>query len=227
MKYVVYCDESRHSDDCASRFMGIGGLWVPQDIKPQLTKKFSLLKRSLNLNAEVKWEKVSRARLAAYQSIADFFISEESLQFRIILVEHDRVNMGKHHGNDKELGFYKFYFEMLEKWMVEDNEYLVLLDFKQNKGADRYRVLRQVLERATMGRAWVSDLTVINSQETPLAQLCDVLTGAVTASACGIAKDSAKAEMARYLADRLGTEALHSPSPGPAISKFNVFRIRL
>ena len=49
----------------------------------------------------------------------------------------------------------------------EQNEYLILLDFKRNKGADRYTMLRRVLDRSLRGKAWVTDLTVIDSHQSP------------------------------------------------------------
>ena len=56
----------------------------------------------------------------------------------MIVVEKDKLDYQSFHNGDSELGFYKFYYEMLIKWLVKDNQYLILLDFKQNKGSDRY-----------------------------------------------------------------------------------------
>ncbi len=227
MEYVVYCDESRHDGQAQHRYMAIGGLWVPRAVKPDLTRRFRRLCASVGLRSEIKWSKVSAARLEGYKRLIDFFI-DEPLNFRVIVVDQSHVDADRFHGGDRELGFYKFYYEMLEKWIEEGNQYLILLDFKQNKGADRYTTLRTMLERRTRGRAWITDLTVIDSRQTPLAQLCDLLTGAVAACWCrDLAGDRPKPALARHLAQKLGRTSLRISSASPAMEKFNIFSIDL
>jgi len=115
---------------------------------------------------------------------------------------------------------------MLIKWLADGNEYLVLLDFKQNKGADRYTMLRSVLEHSLLGRAWVSDLTVIDSHETPLAQLADLLTGAAAAAWCEPRAGSAKVALIDHIGIRRGVK-LTVPTGGPGMVKYNLFKIDL
>lgn len=227
MDYVVYCDESRHDDAHQNAFMAIGGLWVPAQEKLALTKRLRKLLRDSDLNAELKWSKTSRKRLDAYKRIIDFFFDEETLCFRVIVVQQNRLNNEDFHGGDRELGFYKFYYEMLVKWLLQGNQYVILLDFQKNKGAGRYTTLRTILERSLRGKGWIKDLTVIDSRESPLAQLADLLTGAVAAEWCGIAEGSAKQELARHIARRAGRQSLRFETPSPAVCKLNVFRIAL
>jgi len=227
MEYTVYCDESRHSGAAGDRYMAIGGLWVPKETKPALTREFRDLKRSVGLNSEVKWSKVSSARLEAYKTLADFFLARE-LSFRVIVVDQAKVDAQRFHGGDRELGFYKFYYEMLIKWLFAGNQYVILLDFKQNTGAGRYATLRTVLERKLKGVAWIGDLTVIDSCQAPLAQLCDLLTGAVAASWCdGLAAEGPKQALAQHVAAGLNKASLKFQSASPVFEKFNVFRIDL
>lgn len=75
MQYVVYCGESRHDGGPGSHFMAIGSLWVPRCRKPQLKEALRSLFREVGLHAEVKWNKVSAARLDAYERIVDFFFA--------------------------------------------------------------------------------------------------------------------------------------------------------
>jgi hypothetical protein len=227
MEYTIYCDESRHCGAVGDRFMAIGGLWVPKDRKPALTREFRDLKHSVGLNSEVKWSKTSTAQLDGYKALVDFFLGRE-LNFRVIVVDQNRVDIKRFHGGDRELGFYKFYYEMLIKWLSAGNQYVILLDFKQNRGADRYTTLRTVLERKLKGVAWIDELTVIESCDAPLAQLCDLLTGAVAASWCdGLAAGGPKAALAKHLAAGLNKHSLKFQSASPAFEKFNIFRIDL
>jgi len=223
--YVIYCDESCHDLTAHHRFMAIGGLQVPRSLKPEISRELRLLMRSLKLNSEAKWSKVSDKRLKDYQKLVDFFFDHSELSFRTIVVEQTKVKM-ELHGKDRELAFYKFYYEMLEKWLQSGNEYLILLDYKNNKGANRYKTLKTYLERYLRGKAWILDLTVINSKETPLAQLCDLLTGAVAAAWNGPMSGSAKESLTKYIASQVSRPTLRLPTL-LSEPKFNIFKIDL
>lgn len=222
---VVYCDESCHDLTGHHPYMAIGSLWLPRDERDAISRSLRLLCREVGLRGEPKWRKVSRARLDAYKRLADFFFDQRTLRFRTIAVELAKVKMERH-GMDKELAFYKFYYEMLEKWLLAGSEYLILIDRKTNQGADRYTTLKTYLERHLRGQAWITDLTIIDSHETPLAQLCDVLTGAVAAACNGATPGSAKEELTQYVARRSGLASLRVGTP-PSEDKFNIFRIYL
>ena len=163
MQYVVYCDESRHDGGPDCRYMAIGGLWVPRARKVELTKAARRLFRTLGIGSEVKWSKVSRQRVEDYKRIADFFFADPDMRFRVIVVDQERFDPERH-GGDRELGFYKFYYELLVHWLEAGNEYLILLDFKQNQSARRYHDLRAVLTRKLKNAAQILDLTVIDSR---------------------------------------------------------------
>lgn len=224
-RYVIYCDESCHELTPHHKFMSIGGLKVQQARKRELSKAFKSLLQSSSLNAEVKWTKVSNRRLQDYKKVIDFFFDND-LQFRAIVVEQAKVRFHECHGRDRELAFYKFYYEMLKKWLEAGNEYLILLDYKNNRGADRYTTLRTYLERHLRGKAWIRDLTTILSKQTPLAQLCDILTGSVAAANNGFLCGSAKAKLIEHITARARLESLCRSTPLSA-KKFNIFKMDL
>lgn len=227
MKYVVYCDESRHDGHERNPYMAIGSLWMPRDERDRISRSFRDCCRENGLAGEVKWSKVSRLKLDAYKRLIDFFFAQPELQFRTIVVDQTKLDLSRFHGADRELGFYKFYYEMLWHWFEQGNEYLILLDFIQNKDAQRFTELRKVLENKLKGCAWISDLTVIDSHRTPLGQLVDLLTGATAAAWCGnLTPESPKQELLDYLASKRGCP-LKVASGSPDIGKFNLFKIRL
>ena len=227
MKYVVYCDESRHNEDKINPYMSIGSLWLPRNIKDDMTKRFRHICFEKGLASEIKWAKVSRKKLDSYKKLADFFFAEADLRFRAIVIKQSDINYEKFHGSDRELGFYKFYYEMLLKWIEPRNEYLFLLDFKQNKYSHRYTDLLRILQNKIKGQAWISDLTVIDSKETPLAQLCDLLTGATAAAWCNnLQNTSPKKDLISYISEKRGSP-LNVPSSSPMTEKINIFNINL
>ena len=202
---------------------------MPRPRKVELTKAARNLFRELGLGSEVKWNKVSGRRAEAYKRIVEFFFSDTDLRFRVIIVDQMKFDP-EHHGGDRELGFNKFYYELLIHWLEPRNQYLILLglDFKQNQSAHRYHDLRTVLTRRLKRTAHILDLTVIDSRETPLAQVCDVLTGATAATWCdSLRPGGAKEELAKHIAGWRGVPLLKTTSLGPGVSKFNVFQIEL
>lgn len=225
-RYVIYCDESCHDLTPHHDFMSIGGLLVPQPEKARLSKEFKSLMQSCDLKSEVKWSKVSNKRLEDYKKLVNFFFDHELLKFRAIVVEQAKVRFDKYHGKDRELAFYKFYYEMLEKWLDTGNEYLILLDYKNNRGANRYKTLQRYLENYLKGKAWIRDLTVVNSKETPFAQLCDLLTGSVAAAYNESRAGSAKDQLTKYIASKNNWSTLKTSTTLSA-NKFNIFKIDL
>lgn len=219
--YVIYCDESCHDWTVHHQFMAIGGLKVPRQTKPVLSKQLRRLMGSVGLAGEVKWQKVSTKKLESYKTLVDFFFEQAELQFRAIVVDQSKVRLEEYHQNDAELAFYKFYYEMLEKWLQLGQSYLILLDHKSNKGADRYTTLRRYLENHFLGRIDIVDLTTIESAQTPLAQLCDVLTGCLAATNNGIREATAKEELAKHIESCAGVSLRASTSL--YATKVNIF----
>ena len=223
---VIYCDESCHDLTGHHPFMSIGGLKIARSEKPTVSGELRHLMKSISLNSELKWSKVSSKKLAEYKRIVDFFFEREELCFRAIVVPQKKVELEKYHERDPELAFYKFYYEMLEKWLEEGKEHLILLDYKNNRGADRYMKLKECLDNRLRGILRIKDLTVIDSKQTPLAQLCDILTGAVAAGYNGMRAGGAKEALAQHIAGKAGLSSLQTSTPLTA-GKFNIFKMDL
>lgn len=225
--FVVYCDESSHTNLPDRKYLAIGSLWIPRATRDSISKTLKAIKRENEINGEVKWHKVSDKVWQHYAKLIDFFFEHDELRFRIIIVDQERVGYGAYHNSDPELGFYKFYYHMLHQWIEAGNEYLILLDFKNNKGANRFSELKSVLVNKFRGVSHIRDLTVVDSHQSHLMQLCDLLTGAVAADFnSDIRPASAKRLLASYIASRLGWDNL-AVSTSREMQKFNIFKINL
>ena len=118
MKFDVYCDECRpdllSSRHPPARYMVIGGVWLRTNDRQAFKDAIHTLRDRHRIGGEFKWQKISLSRLPFYQELVDWFIGqEEHLRFRCIAVEHDKVDLLRYHNNNQELGFYKFYYQML------------------------------------------------------------------------------------------------------------------
>lgn len=186
MKFEVYCDESRpdllSSHHPPARYLVIGSLWLRAEDRPEFKEIIHDLRNRHKIGGEFKWQKVSPSRLDFYRDLVEWFmsISSERLRFRCIAVDREKVNLVKFHDNDQELGFYKFYYQMLQHWILGFNEYSIFCDFKQNRIRNRLHTLQQCLDRSNLSSI-VANVQPIRSEESVLIQLADVLTGAAAA----------------------------------------------
>ncbi|PHS24956.1 MAG: hypothetical protein COA83_06730 [Methylophaga sp.] len=124
MKFDIYCDESRPDLLCSKnptvRYMVIGSLWLPAEDRAQLKKDIHALRDKHHIGGEFKWQKVSPSRIDFYCDLVDLFMARgDRLRFRCIAVAHDKVDLLRFHGDDQELGFYKFYYQMLHHWILD------------------------------------------------------------------------------------------------------------
>jgi hypothetical protein len=229
MKFDVYCDESSPeaiaSENSDNKFLMIGSLWLPRDKRAQFKDAIHELRNKHKVGGEFKWNRISPSRLDFYCELIEMFFSkEDDLRFRCIAVDCDKVNLTKFHANDQELGFYKFYYQLLHHWVLDFNEYAFYLDYKKNRKRDRMHVLRDCLDDSNLS-SLVTTVQATESSQSVLIQLADVLTGCASRRFNNTSTESAaKNQVLQTVEEKLGREI------GPTtrhVKKFNVFRINL
>lgn len=202
----------------------IGSLWLPAEQRNELKQKINILRENHNTHGEIKWSKISPSRVAFYLGLVDlFFDYEDNLRFRCIAVDRTELNMSLH-DNDGELGFYKFYYQLLHHWVLDFNEYRFFCDAKSNRDLSRLGILKRCLSKANLS-ATVSDVQFLPSHEVVLIQLCDMLLGAASSRINKTTGAStAKQAVLKQIEHRLG-----HPLAATVWSekKFNIFKIRL
>lgn len=229
MRFDVYCDESRHDLLCskhpAARYLVIGSLWLENGNRQQFKTEIHALRDRYKIGGEFKWLKVSPSRLDFYKALIDWFFEKQSqLRFRCIAVAHDQVNLIQYHQNDQELGFYKFYYQMLHHWILDFNEYAIFCDWKPNKDRKRLQVLQRCLSCANLSST-ISTVQALASDESVLLQVVDVLTGISSAKLNNaLGEGKAKEQLVQHVEQRLGRRIAHTYR---SEAKFNVFQIDL
>ena len=229
MKFDVYCDESSPeaiaSENSDNKFLMIGSLWLPRDKRTQFKDDIHKLRNKHKVGGEFKWNRISPSRLGFYCELIEwFFAKEDDLRFRCIAVDCDKVNLTKFHANDQELGFYKFYYQLLHHWVLDFNEYAFYLDYKKNRKRDRLHVLRDCLDDSNLS-SLVTTVQATESSQAVLIQLADVLTGCASRKLNNSSSTSAaKNRVLEVVEERLGRPI--APTTRQE-KKFNVFRINL
>lgn len=228
MDFEVYCDECHPELFTSSKptvdYLMIGSLWLPDSIREEIKTRIWRLREVHNIWGEIKWTKVSPKSLEFYKSLIDLFESYgEQLRFRCIAIDHKTFDKNWCAG-DNELGFYKFYYQVLHHWILDFNQYRIFCDIKTNRDLKRLHVLKDCLNKANL-TSDILDIQALPSRQVVLIQLSDLLLGLASARINHtLNPGSAKSELVEHLESKLGRKV--APT-WRSESKFNIFRINL
>jgi len=225
----IYCDESRQdllvSKNPSHNFALIGSLWMSEATRLKLTKQIQILRTQHDVWGEIKWSKVSQSKIEFYKSIIDLFLNTQNMPyFRCICIDSRKVDNGLFNGGDGELGFYKFYYQVLYHWIDKHPiTCRVFCDVKENRVKDRLKTLYKVLQNTSNGT--VTAVQALRSSDTPMLQICDLLLGMASARLNrSVSAGSAKYELITYFEKSIGSKI---SATCQSEHKFNVFCIKL
>ena len=233
--YEVYCDESRqdlfYNKDAISTnnlYMFIGGILINSSDRVSIKNKINIIKdkHSLNRKSELKWNRVTMSKIELYKELVDLFI-DENIMFRTIKINSKKIDLKKYHNDNAELGFYKFYYQLLNNWLdkKDDGKYIVYTDIKTNKDVNVLSTLKKCVNNKAKKEV-ISNIYAIESNESVFLQLEDILMGIASYkfNYGKNGKSKAKMELVTYLEKKLGHEI---KSTSKFEDKYNVFEINL
>lgn len=223
--FNIYCDESS-IDNAKHQWMIIGALFIDRAMVPEIKKGISEIRKKHHINGELKWVKTSKQSLPFYTELFTYLFSfdPEQVTFRCIAIDKSKINYEKYHDKDKELAFYKFYYQLLKRRIKDDVPHYVFLDFRPSKNKNSVRRLGEFLSMFSKG---VKHIQSYPSNENVFIQLADILTGAVAFSYNSPEVGSEnKNLLIKIIAKAIGKETLKFCSAFWE-QKFNIFCIDL
>ena len=223
--YNVYCDESCHLEHDGVPVMAWGAITCERREVRAVAEAIRALKAAHGLKPgfEAKWTKVSPAKVAFYLALIEFFLADDRLRFRGLVVpdktrlDHDRF------GQDHDECYYKMYFTMLRPIFTAPHRYRIYLDVKDTRGGPKTRKLHEVLANSLFDfdRECIERVQQVRSHESELLQLTDLLIGALTYANRGLTSSAAKIAILERLRTGLGAQVLTRTSAFAAV-KFNI-----
>lgn len=228
--YNIYCDESSIENQ-DNQFMLIGALFMERNKRNEIRDRIKNLRKKYNYYGEIKWNKTSTKLLKFYQEIIDLFFSYSAneFQFHCIKVDRLKVKYNIYHNNDKEEGFYKFYYQLLKNKFSKDCQYYIFLDYKPTGLKNRVKTLEHYLKYriANYSKSKIKKIQEYPSQNNVFIQIADLFVGAVNHdNNISDSKSKAKQNFIQYLSAKAGKENLRFCSL-PSEAKFNIFCINL
>nr|WP_294899395.1 DUF3800 domain-containing protein [uncultured Pedobacter sp.] len=227
MDFEIFCDESALeaiAKQDAHLYMGIGGIWLPAEHRATLKSGLTKIKLKYGIHGELKWKKLSPAYYDLYKEVIDFFFDAGYMRFRIILIEANKIDHIKFNNADPELGFYKFYYQLIKHWLFDFNTYSIFTDLKENRNKGRLQELKETLDQSNL----TSDVKLVQglpSEQSLGIQLADILTGLVVSKFNREATGKAKLDLISYVESKYLSKEIAPTSKWE--EKFNVFKINL
>jgi hypothetical protein len=224
--FNVYCDESCHLLNDHQTVMVLGAVWCPAEKARQIAVRLREIKarHGLKPGVEVKWTKVSPSKRQFYVELVDYFLDDDDLHFRALIVPDkgalDHAAFGQTHDD----WYYKMYFALLKGIIDPSARFRIYLDIKDTRGAAKVAKLHDVLANAhyDFAREIVERIQTVRSHEVELLQLADLLIGAVSYANRGLAGNAGKEAVVARLRKRSGKTL--TVSTFPRESKVNIFR---
>lgn len=183
MIYNVYCDESCHLEHDGINVMVLGAVWCPQKNLREITQQINQIKmkNGVNRTMELKWTKISPAKIDLYQDVIDYFFDNDSLHFRAIIIpDKSKLNHARFSQTHDEW-YYKMYFDMLKVIFNPTDNYEVYIDIKDTHSYQRAQKLREICCNSMydFSAEIIRRLQPVRSEEVQLMQFVDILIGAI------------------------------------------------
>jgi hypothetical protein len=223
--YNIYCDESCHLEKDGLRSMVLGAVWCPQAQRASIARSVRALKATHGLAShhEIKWTKLSPAKVEFYLALVDLFFSDPRLHFRAIVVpDKAKLNHAAFDQSHDDF-YYKMYFRLLNVIFEPGQRYRVYLDIKDTRSQQKIDRLHDFLSRAQydFNKEMIERIQQVHSCEVEQLQLADVLIGALSYVHRQLESSGAKRTIIERIRQQSKISLLRSTLP--LERKFNVF----
>ncbi|MCF6155344.1 MAG: DUF3800 domain-containing protein [Candidatus Brocadia sp.] len=204
--YNIYCDESCHMENDHLKVMVLGAVWCPIDKVKEISIRLRDIKKDHGFNPEfeIKWTKVSPAKMIFYREVMDYFFDNDNLHFRALIVPDKSKLRHKEFLQSHDDWYYKMYFDMLKVILSPKSIYRIYLDIKDTRSADKIAKLHDVLcnNFYDFSRKIIERVQAVRSHEVEILQLADLLIGAVSYTNRGLSGNAGKDTLVTHMKER-------------------------
>lgn len=220
----IYCDESCHLPRDGQKVMVLGAISCPVDRVREIAVALGALREKHHLPSafELKWAKISPAKLDYYLDLVDFFFAENDLKFRAVVAHKTGLRHADYNQTHDDW-YYKMMYQLLYRLLKPGSKYRVYLDKKDTRSGQKVKNLHNILgnfmhdfDHRTLER-----VQIIESHAVVQMQIADMLLGAVSYVNRGLSSSDAKNAVVARIRERSGY-ALTATTPMRE-EKFDVF----
>jgi hypothetical protein len=204
----IYCDESCHIFNDGHEFMTLGALWCPLERRREISVRLREIKARHGIPAttEVKWTKVSPAKVAFYSDWLDYFFDDDDLHFRAVVIPSKTLLRHGDFGHSHDDWYYKMLFTLVSPLLKPEDRHRIYLDHKDTHSGAKAGKLHEVLcsNAYDFNRDIIERVQPVVSHESEQMQLCDLLIGTVGYANRNLSGSSAKMRLVERMRARSG-----------------------
>ncbi len=208
--FNIYCDESCHMENDHQNVMVLGAVWCPLEKVREICVRIREIKRNhvMKPDFEIKWTKVSPAKLEFYLNLVDYFFDDDDLHFRALIVPDKSKLRHEDFGQSHDDWYYKMYFDMLKVIFNPECRYRIYLDVKDTRGAAKVKKLHDVLcnNMYDFSREIIERVQIVRSHEVEILQIVDLMIGTISYVNRGLSDSAAKLALVERIRKRSGYE---------------------
>ncbi len=212
MLYNIYCDETCHLEHDSSNAMVLGAVWCPQFKLKEINKHIRQIKKRNHISEtmEMKWTKISPAKVDLYKDLVHYFFDDYDLHFRGVIIPDKAKLSHDEYNQTHDIWYYKMYFDMLKVIFSPMDCYEIYIDIKDSNSSQKAKKLKEVCCNSIndFSQKIIYRLQTIRSDEVQIMQIVDIIIGAICYEnrifPKGFVKSQAKQEIVDLIKKRSG-----------------------
>jgi hypothetical protein len=224
----IYIDESSQTDN---RYLVLGAVVVPGRVVPALECALAEARLPELPHSELKWAKVSKSKILAYERFIRVFFTHPEVDFHSIVVDTSQLRHRVFNAGDRDRGFNKEIYQLVMKCgrLYSDPVFHVFPDRRST--IHPTEELRTIInhgmhKKLGRGRDWpVRKLHFADWKDRPLLQVADLFAGAIAYRCNGHdQKEGASRSRVQLASLVLGLARVQSPLRDTALrGKFTIW----
>lgn len=198
--YNYYMDETCHLLKDDSRYMVIGALACPKSKTYEITNNINNIKlqHGLSKRFEIKFTKISPAKYNFYKQLLEYFMSDDNLLFRCVVIDKQLLDHSKFHQTHDDF-YNKMAYYLFRYFLLGEYNY-IYIDYKDTMSHHKGKIVEECLINAKrIPSVFQFKVQPINSIESNILQLSDLLIGLVGYKARQLTGSKSKLDLIRYL----------------------------
>jgi hypothetical protein len=180
----IYVDESSQTKN---RYLVIGAVILPLDHRANVEVIISRLRLPELPHGEMKWAKISRAKLGAYTRVTDAFFHDPTFRqchFHSVVVDTHALDHNQFNDGSSEIGFNKEIYQLASKCarLYPERLFHLYPDHRNTnqKPEDLRNILNHGRRKSGDKREWpFRRCHFRNSKTTPILMFSDIFSGAI------------------------------------------------
>lgn len=218
--YNYYGDESSHMKNDGNKYMALGALCCPKHLSKRLSDEVRQIKlnHGLSRDFEIKETKVSVGAIGFYKELIEWFMNCPDLYFRIVLINKEIVRTADM--DEYNLFYYKMYYTLFRYFMHGTNNH-IYLDYKDSRSYLRCAEIQEFLGTDHITRMKNNTVQQIDSKESNLMQITDLLIGLFCYNANGKTSNQAKLQLIQMLKRKAKLDLVNTTNNATKIDILN------